>query len=144
PCGIFIDIAVNLYVADCGNDRVQLMKSGEMNGTTINTNTITLSCPTGVILDGDGYVFIVDSLNNRIVGSGANGFRCLVGCISGSSSLTNTLNNPTTLSFDSYGNIFVTDLGNERIQKFFFLNDSCVLDQTTETTETTASIITTP
>ncbi|CAF4421105.1 unnamed protein product, partial [Adineta steineri] len=48
PCGIFIDIAVNLYVADCGNDRVQLMKSGEMNGTTINTNTITLSCPTGV------------------------------------------------------------------------------------------------
>ncbi|CAF1071686.1 unnamed protein product [Adineta steineri] len=142
PCGIFIDIAVNLYVADCGNDRVQLMKSGETNGTTINTNTITLSCPTGVILDGDGYLFIVDSNNNRIVGSGANGFRCLVGCISGSSSLTNTLNNPTTLSFDSYGNIFVTDLGNERIQKFFFLNDSC--DQITETTETTASITTTP
>ncbi|CAF5055428.1 unnamed protein product, partial [Rotaria sp. Silwood1] len=84
-------------------------------------STITLSCPSGIVLDGDGNLFIVDKDNHRIIESGENGFRCVVGC-HGKGSAPNQLSNPTSLSFDSYGNIFVTDRGNSRIQKIFFIN----------------------
>ena len=85
PWGIFVSETFDLYVADFGNDRIQLFRSGEINGRTVvgngsNETTITLSGPSGVVLDGDGYLFIVDSGNNRILGSDRWGFRCVVGC----------------------------------------------------------------
>ena len=64
------------------------------------------------------YLFIVDSNNHRIVAQGLNGFQCLVGCSNIPGSASNQLNYPWILSFDSYGNIFVSDRGNSRIQKF--------------------------
>ena len=128
PCGIFVHINFDLYVADCGNDRVQVFKSGQSNATTIAgsgvSGTITLSCPTGVVLDGDDHLFIVDSNNHRIVGSDDNGFRCVVGC-SGGGSAADRLTNPWSVSFDSYGNMFVADQGNSRIQKFVLSSNSC-------------------
>ncbi len=123
PRGIFVDTTLNLYVADCGNNRIQLFQSGKLSATTIVGNrslniTITLNCPTSIILDGDNYLFIVDSGNNRIVGSNANGFRCIIGCSGSSGSASYQLNHPWAISFDSDGNIFVSDQGNNRIQKF--------------------------
>jgi hypothetical protein len=127
PYGIFVSTNFDLYVADCGNDRVQLFPSGQLNGTTVARNgapgTIPLNCPTAVVLDGDNYLFIVDSYNNRIVGPGPNGFRCLVGC-SGSGSASNQLSDPQSMAFDSFGNIFVTNWGNARVQKFIFVNNT--------------------
>ena len=128
PKGIFIDIYFNLYVADCGNHRIQRFRSDPYNGTAVVGNgasgTITLKCPTGVVLDADGYLFIVDSYNHRIVGSGPDGYRCLVAC-SGMGSSSTALAYPNTLSFDSHGNIFVTDWNNNRIQKFLLATNSC-------------------
>jgi hypothetical protein len=128
PEGIFVDINFDLYVADYKNNRIQLFQSGKLNATTIagsespNT-TITLSGPTGIVLDADGYLFIVENNKNRIIGSGPDGFRCIAGC-SGNGSASNQLSSPQTLSFDSYGNMFVTDWGNNRIQKFILLTNS--------------------
>ena len=89
PYGIFVDINFDLYVADCYNDRVQLFHLEESNGLTVAgstaSGTITLDCPMAVVLDADKYLFIVDYYNDRVVGSGPNGFRCIVGC-SGTSS----------------------------------------------------------
>ncbi|CAF1439445.1 unnamed protein product [Adineta steineri] len=129
PHGIFVDVNLDLYVADCYNDRVQLFKLGESNGVTVAGSTslnptLTLRCPSGIILDADKYLFIVDSGNDRIVGSGLNGFRCLVGCYE-SGSQSNQLYNPFSFSFDRSGNIFVTDSYNHRIQKFQYLEESC-------------------
>ncbi|CAF0948781.1 unnamed protein product [Adineta steineri] len=122
PRGIFVDTNLNLYVADCGNDRVQLFLFGQVTAMTVAgstaTGTISLNCPSDVALDGDGYIFIVDSGNNRIIGSGPNGFRCIIACASTSGSASNQLSNPSTFSFDSYGNIYVTDQSNNRVQKF--------------------------
>ena len=61
PCGIFVDVNLDLYVADCGNNRVQLFRSGESNGTTVagrgsSKATISLVCPSGIVLDGDKYL----------------------------------------------------------------------------------------
>ncbi|CAF3978603.1 unnamed protein product, partial [Adineta steineri] len=122
PRGIFVDTSLNLYVADCGNDRVQLFLSRQVTAMTVAgstaTGTISLNCPSDVALDGDGYLFIVDNGNNRIIGSGPNGFRCIIACGSTSGSASNQLSSPSTFSFDSYGNIFITDQGNSRVQKF--------------------------
>jgi len=123
PRGIFVDINFDLYVADCGNDRIQLFHFGKLTGITVagsssSNITITLNCPTGIILDADKYLFIVDSGNHRIIRSGPNGFQCLLACSGSSGSASNQLNGPWSLSFDIYGNIFVTDKGNSRIQKF--------------------------
>ncbi|CAF1462736.1 unnamed protein product [Adineta steineri] len=110
PSGIFVDVNLDLYVAEWGNHRVQLFQPGKSNGITVAgitslNPTITLSCPSGIILDNEKYLFIVDQLNRRIVGSGLNGFRCLVGCY-GWGSQSNQLDGPFSLSFDRSGNIF--------------------------------------
>ena len=122
PRGIFVDTSLNLYVADCTNNRVQLFQSGQINAVTVVSasvsGAISLACPSDVAFDADGYMFIVDSNNHRIVGSGPNGFRCLIGCTGTSGSTSSDLYNPSTMSFDSYGNIYVTDRSNSRVQKF--------------------------
>jgi hypothetical protein len=118
-----------LYVADCGNNRIQLFRPGELNGTTVAvqgaTENITLHCPSDVTLDIDGYLFIADQNNNRIVGSGPGGFRCIIGCSGSVGTAPNELYNPSYFAFDSYGNIFVTDMYNNRIQKFLLDQNSC-------------------
>ncbi len=129
PYGIFVDTNFDLYVADCGNNRIQLFQSGQLNATTVAGNgslitTITLHCPTGIILDADKYLYIVDQGNNRIVGSGPNGFQCLVGC-SGPGVESDQLFRPQFLSFDNYGNIFVVDKDNSRIQQFLLMTQLC-------------------
>ncbi len=129
PRGIFFNINFDLYIADCNNDRVQLFRSGELNGITMVGNeapgTILLNCPTGIVLDADDYLFIVDSKNHRIIGSGPNGFRCVVGCSGSGGSESDQLFYPQNMAFDSYGNIYVTDQNNNRIQKFSFDTISC-------------------
>jgi len=127
--GIFVDTNFDLYVADTDNHRIQLFKPGELNATTLVgreiSGTIALAGPCGIVLDANKYLFIVDRYNHRIVGQDSNGFRCLVGC-SGSSGLeSNQLNKPYALSFDSYGNMFVSDEPNHRIQKFILTRNSC-------------------
>ena len=124
PRGIFIDSALTMYVADSGNHRIQRFQSGNLNGTTISIGgshgTFTLSYPTAVILDIDNYLYISEWGNSRILGSGPTGFRCIIGC-------TNIaeLNRPHGIAFDSYGNLFVFDTDNDRLQKFFLSLNSC-------------------
>ncbi|CAF1434569.1 unnamed protein product [Adineta steineri] len=130
PLGIFVDTNFDLYVADCFNDRIQLFESGESNGTTIvgqgsSNSIISLLCPSGIVLDADKYLFIVDRNNHRIIRSRSNDIRCIIGC-GREGSQSYQLSNPITLSFDSYGNIFITDALNNRIQKFDFVLNSCV------------------
>ncbi|CAF1415070.1 unnamed protein product [Adineta ricciae] len=130
PEGIFVDTDSDLYVADSMNDRIQLFRLDETVGETVagqssSDITIGLSQPHSIILDAYNYLFISDDGNNRIVASGPNGFRCLVGC-DGGGTRSHQLKSPQRLRFDIYGNLFVVDKGNSRIQKFDLLEDSCV------------------
>ena len=129
PSGIFVGLNFSLFVADSNNNRIQRFDPDKTNATTVAGNgmsgSIFLSLPSDVILDGDGYLFIVDSHNNRIIGSGPKGYRCVAGCMNTSGSASNQLLHPRSMSFDSYGNIWVTDCGNSRVQKFVLASNSC-------------------
>ena len=128
PHGIFVDLNYDLYVADCHNNRIQLFHSGEKNGITVvgekATNPFSLQCPTGIILDADRNLFIVDK-KHRIVRSGPGGFRCIAACSNTAGLGSNQLSQPRGLSFDSHGNIYVSDHDNDRIQKFLLSTNSC-------------------
>jgi hypothetical protein len=130
PVGIFVTDNLDMYVADCDNDRIQFFSSGNLNGTTVvgatAAGTITLNHPSGITMDADGYLFIVDCGNSRIIGSDSYGYRCVVGCSGSAGSTANQLRFPWNLSFDNFGNIFVVDTDNNRIQKFgISSNKSC-------------------
>ena len=127
--GIFVDINLDLYVADRDNHRIQLFGLNQQNGITVvgkgSTNiTISLNGPTGVVLDGNQHLFIIDHGNHRIIGSNENGFRCIVAC-SGQGSTSNKLSFPQSIAFGSFGNLFVVDQNNNRIQKFCLSTNFC-------------------
>ena len=129
PRGIFIDFNFNLYVADSGNARVQRFSYIQQIGTTVAgataPGTISLSTPTDVALDADGYLFILDSENQRIVGSGPYGFRCIAGCTQSAGAASYQMDSPSLFAFDTYGNIYVTDRDNNRVQKFLLSTNIC-------------------
>jgi sugar lactone lactonase YvrE len=124
PWGIFVDTNFNLYVADSANNRIQLFRPGEFNGVTVAGNLV-LILPTDVVLDADGYLYIADNENHRIIRSGRDAYQCIVGCTGTSRSGANELNKPYALRFDSYGNLYVADEFNGRIQKFSLATNSC-------------------
>jgi sugar lactone lactonase YvrE len=78
PSGIAVDAAGNLYIADQSNHRIRKV---DMNGliTTVAGNGLSgfsgdggpatsakLSYPLGIAIDGEGYLYIADTYNNRI------------------------------------------------------------------------------
>ena len=129
PRGIFVSLNFSLYVADYDNNRIQRFFPGQPNAVTVAGNgasgSITLHHPAAVVLDGNGFIFIGDTGNHRIIGSGSDGFRCVAGCSNASGSASDQLSSPQSISFDSYGNIWVGDTTNRRIQKFILTGNSC-------------------
>jgi hypothetical protein len=129
PYGIVLNDNFGLYVADFGNNRIQFFPAGQTNATTVAgagaPGTIALIQPDFITLDGNGYLYILEYGSSRLVGAGPNGFRCIVGCTNTTGSASNKLFGPANFAFDSYGNIFVSDMGNSRIQKFILATNSC-------------------
>ena len=129
PHGVFVDSALNLYVADSNNSRIQRFAPNSWTGITLLDNsggpTTQLLYPTSLTMDADEYLYICDTYNHRIIGQGPNGFRCIIGCSGSSGTAMNQFNSPSSFSFDSDGNIYVVDQGNNRVQKFLLATNSC-------------------
>lgn len=129
PRGIYVRDNGDFYVADCGNDRVQYFQEGQQNATTVlgagsTQEHIILDCPSSIILDGNGYLYLIDMKQHRVIGSNSYGFRCILGCL-GQGNDPSHLNHPSSFSFDRDGNIFVVDRENKRLQKFLLARNAC-------------------
>jgi hypothetical protein len=129
PWGIFVNTNFDLYVADPGNSRIQFFRPGELNGTTVAGNGIqknlTLNFPTDVMLDADGYLYIADNHNGRVIRSKGVEFQCVIGCSGRRGSAPNELKDAYSIRFDSQSNLYVADEHSNRIQKFTLATSSC-------------------
>ena len=131
-----MDVSGNLFIADFYNNCIRKV---DTNGiiTTVAGNgewgysgdggpatNATLDEPYGVAVDSSGNLFISDSSNDRIRKMDTNGVITTVagkdtwGYSGDGGPATNaTLNLPSGMALDSIGNLFIADLGNERIRK---------------------------
>jgi uncharacterized protein (TIGR03437 family) len=82
-----------------------------------------LNHPGNVALDSIGNLYIADKANNRIRRVGLNGtITTFAGTGTqgnsgdGGSAILATLNSPTSVTFDSFGNLYIADTGNARLR----------------------------
>ena len=126
PKGLAIDSEGNVYVVDSQNHRVQKFdsegefitewgSSGEAEGQ--------FSEPWGIAVDGDDNVYVADTWNHRLQKFTADGeFVTYWGVFqdTGGELLEpqGMFYGPRDIAIDDEGNLYVTDTGNKRVQKF--------------------------
>jgi serine/threonine-protein kinase len=129
PQGIAVDASGNVYVADYGNNTIrEITQAGVV--TTIAGSTTAGSAdgsgtnssfnqPTGVAVDASGNVFVADYGNNLVRKITPAGLVTTIagGGIAHGSGTAITFNGTTGLAVDASDNIYVTDYGNDLIQK---------------------------
>ena len=124
PYGLDVDARGHVWVADRGNHRIQQFDS---RGNFISKFGNKVSHPSSELGKFDNprhvevdrnlkFVYVADSKNNRIQQFYING--TFVRAIGDLGDKPGEFNLPTTIEQDSKGNFFVTERGNERIQKF--------------------------
>jgi hypothetical protein len=130
PVSIVLDPSGSLLIADTGNQRVRLVRSGTV-ATVAGAGDLqypipftNLAIPQAVAVDGSGNVFIADTANSLVrkvtpagvitnfAGTGVQGY-------SGDSGAATSamINNPTALTLDGSGNLFILDADNNRVRK---------------------------
>ena len=142
PQGVHVDSLGNIYVADTGNDRICKWDSGGnaigwigggSNGWNADsfpsggTDYQSFELPTGVFVNGDGYIYVADKVNNRIckwdgdgnavgwIGDGGNGWKTEVTSVFAFGTDYQSFWNPCGVFVDGAGTIYVADSTNQRI-----------------------------
>ena len=127
PQGIFVDRSFRLFIADAGNHRVMMFNKDQefgavfAGGRGIGNDQRQLNAPSGVFVDGVGNIYISDRGNSRIQRWAAYDSIgvTIVGNVNGSigSNLTQ-INQPSALTIDINGGLYVADTRNNRILRF--------------------------
>jgi sugar lactone lactonase YvrE len=134
--GARFDTAGNLYVPQCGPAAIRKIDTSGTITTVAGNGTdgfsgdggpataAQLNCPSGVVIDNTGDLFIADYNNDRIrevnasgvittiAGNGTSGFSG-----DGGPALTAEVNIPNDVDLDSAGNLYIADSGNNRVRK---------------------------
>ena len=124
PWGIDVDQNFSLFVADYWNNRIQLFKSGQLNGTIVAGQGVPqgliLNRPTDVTFDANNNMYIADAHNGRVIRVSGSQWSCVAACDGKRDDEPNQfqLRDAYIIRFDSHENIYVGDEHNNRIQKF--------------------------
>ena len=136
PNAIALDASGNIYIADKLSERIRKIDvstglistiagtgTAGYNGDGISAITAQLALPSGIAVDSSGNVYISDNasrirkitistgLISTIAGNGISGYN-------GDGVATSSeINYPSELSVDNSGNIYISDVGNNRIRK---------------------------
>ncbi|CAF3430600.1 unnamed protein product, partial [Rotaria socialis] len=123
---LFVDRQHNVYVSDYSNHRVMKWNKCAKEGIVIaggqgqGTALTQLSYPYGIFVDTLGTFYVTDSGNNRVMrwthGDKKQGTVIVGG--NGQGASANQFYYPHGLSFDRYGNLYVVDCNNHRVEQF--------------------------
>ncbi|MBC7865032.1 MAG: T9SS type A sorting domain-containing protein [Bacteroidia bacterium] len=136
PCKIVADNNGNFFLADEYNQRIRKINSSGIittvagNGSAAFSGDGSLATSAsinfieGISVDISGNLYIPDKSNNRIrkvntsgiistiAGTGSAGYTG-----DGGNAISATINTPEEIIFDSYGNLYFSDYGNNAIRK---------------------------
>ncbi|QDK81764.1 hypothetical protein EXU85_25395 [Spirosoma sp. KCTC 42546] len=136
PSGVAVDGTGNLFIADQSTHTVRKVATDGTITTVAGTGTqgysgdtgpavnANLNSPYGIAVDGSGNLFIADQANHRIrkvatdgtittvAGTGTQGYSGDTG-----PAVSANLSTPASVIVDGAGNLFIADLGNNRIRK---------------------------
>jgi DNA-binding beta-propeller fold protein YncE len=135
PRAVAVDSAGTIYVADSGNNRVQVFNSDGMPlrqwGTTCKLDTGEgcqgdgrgqFNEPWGIAVDGDGSVYVSDTWNHRIQKFDSQGNFITMwgqfGSTGGELGQPGLFYGPRALAVGQDGNLYIMDTGNKRIQVY--------------------------
>jgi len=133
PLGIALDSAGNLYIADQLNQRIREVKAGTIStvagdgtpgytGDTAAATSAELDDPSGIAVDSSGNLYIADTSNHVIRKVAGGTITTYAGTnVSGGTgdhglAIDAQLANPTGLTLDAAGNLYIADTGNSRIR----------------------------
>jgi hypothetical protein len=136
PISVTIDGVGNLYIADNGNNRIRKVASGKIstiagNGTAGYSGdggaatSAELDYPAGVAIDGTNNLYIADNANHVVRKVTSGNISTFAGINGNTSGFTGdggpatgaNLTQPTAITFDSTGNLYITDNVNNRIRQ---------------------------
>lgn len=147
PTGLVFDPSGNLFILDKNNQRIRKINTSGVISTIAGTGIggysgdggiatlANINNPNDIALDLIGNIYFSDQSNQRIrkinpsgiittaVGTGSFGFSG-----DGGNPISASLNNPTGITFDSFGNLYIADMGNNRIRKVTY-NSTTVNDR---------------
>jgi sugar lactone lactonase YvrE len=136
PLGLAVDAAGNLFIADPGHSCIRRVDGNAIITTAAGNGTngyagdggpatkASLSYPADVAVDAQGDLFIADLDNNcvrkvdvsgqitTVAGNGTNGFSG-----DGGPATKASLSLPNGVTVDATGNLFIAELGDNRIRK---------------------------
>jgi DNA-binding beta-propeller fold protein YncE len=111
PWGVALNASGNVYVADQGNDRIQVFTSSGGYITQWGSDR-----PQNVALDASGTVYVAEPYNNCYQVFTSSGDYITQWGSYGTG--PGQFYYPVGIALDASGNVYVVDEGNHRIQKF--------------------------
>lgn len=132
PTDVAFDPSGNLWVVEFSNHRVQELPAGKsatvtadwitIGGTASGTSPGSFTNPTGIAADRNGGIWVAEYGNNRLqhlpagqAATAAGNWVTYGGTASGT--VPGQFSHPDRMTVDSFGNLYVSDYGNNRVQE---------------------------